>query len=163
MDLAKYWGVVGQRKMSCAATGKGSPELWWWHQKIYELWNISLLYSMVVVTLKSHRGSPDLIPRMSQIYSPLLQRNWRVKTMRGGITSLCAGESADSCRMRRIETNYSRLKPGPRRGHVTNQLSWATAWLLVTCGSSDYLVVNELRPCILWPLMMGWVVLLTFF
>ena len=89
MDLAKYWGVVGQRKMSCAATGKGSmskvsPGLWWWHQKIYELWNISLLHSMVVVTLKSHRGSPDLIPRMSQIYSPLLPRNWRVKTMRGG-------------------------------------------------------------------------------
>ena len=36
--------------------------------------------------------------------------------------------------------------------------------LLVTYGSPVYLVVDELRPCVLWPLMIElMVVLLTFF
>ena len=45
-------------------------------------WNL-MKFVMVVVTPKSHRRSLCLIPRRSQIYSPLLPRNWRVKTMRG--------------------------------------------------------------------------------
>ena len=47
---------------------------------------------------------------------------------------------------------------------ITSQLSWEAAWLLVKCGSPVYLVVDELRPCALWLLMIGLiVVLLTFF
>ena len=48
--------------------------------------------------------------------------------------------------------------------HLTSQLSWAAAWLLVTCISPIYLVVDEFSPCVLWPLMIGlMVVMLTFF
>ena len=48
--------------------------------------------------------------------------------------------------------------------HVTSQLPWAAAWLLVTCGSPACLVVAEFSTCVLWPLMIGlMVVLLTFF
>ena len=47
---------------------------------------------------------------------------------------------------------------------ITSQLSWEAAWLLAKCGSPVYLVVDELRPCALWRLMTGLiVVLLTFF
>ena len=47
---------------------------------------------------------------------------------------------------------------------ITSQLSWEAAWLLVKCGSPVYLVVDELRPCDLWLLMIGLiVVLLTLF
>ena len=61
--------------------------------------------------------------------------------------------SADSCRKRGIEADCSRLKPRAGGEHLTSQLSWAAAWLLVTCGSPVYLVVDELSPCVLWPLM----------
>ena len=37
--------------------------------------------------------------------------------------------------------------------HLTSQLPWAAAWLLVTCGSPVYLVVAEFSTCVLWPLM----------
>ena len=62
MDSAKYWGVVGQRKMSCAVTekrsmSKVSPGLWWWHEEICEIYNLTLICSMVVVT------SPPRKPR----------------------------------------------------------------------------------------------------
>ena len=45
-----------------------------------------------------------------------------------------------------------------------HKLSWAFARLLVTCVSPVYQVVDEFRPCVLWPLM-TWLmaVLLTFF
>ena len=36
---------------------------------------------MAVVTSNSHRGSPGSISWSNQIYSHLLPRNWRVKTM----------------------------------------------------------------------------------
>ena len=67
MDSAKYGGVVGQRKLSCAATGKGSmskvsPGLWWWHEKICKIRCITLICSMVIVISNSHRGSTDSIP-----------------------------------------------------------------------------------------------------
>ena len=72
--------------------------------------------------------------------------------------------SVDSCRMRGIEADYSRLKPGAQQEHLISQPSLEAAWLLVTCGSPVYLVVDELRPYVLWPLMTGpMVVLLTFF
>ena len=54
-----------------------------------------------------------------------------------------------------IEAECSRLKPGTRGKHLSSQFSWAAAWLLVTCSSSIYLVVDELRPCVLWPPMIG--------
>ena len=63
--------------------------------------------------------------------------------------------SADSYRMRGIQAYCSRRKPGARGKHLTNQLSWAAASLLVTCSSSVYLVVDELRPYVLWSLMIG--------
>ena len=48
--------------------------------------------------------------------------------------------------------------------NLTSQLSWAAAWLLVTCVSPVYLVVDEFSPCVLWPLMIGlMLVSLTFF
>ena len=57
-----------------------------------------------------------------------------------------------------------RLIPGERGEHLTSQLSWAAARLLVTCGRPVYLVVDELRPRVLWPLMIElMLVLLTFF
>ena len=43
--------------------------------------NTTLICSMVVVTSNSHRGSPGSISWRNQIYSHLLPRNWRVKTM----------------------------------------------------------------------------------
>ena len=50
------------------------------------------------------------------------------------------------------------------RKHLTSQLSWAATWLLVICGNPVYLVLDELRPCVLRSLMIGlMVVLLTFF
>ena len=56
------------------------------------------------------------------------------------------------------------LNPGGWGEHLTDQLPWAAAWLLVTCLSPVYLVVNEFSPCVLWPLMIAlMVVLLTFF
>ena len=87
---------MGQRKLSCAATGKGSmskvsPGLWWWHEKICKIRCITLICSMVIVISNSHRGSTDSIPGGSQIYSAFLSRNWRVKTMGRRITRLCAG------------------------------------------------------------------------
>ena len=63
--------------------------------------------------------------------------------------------SADFCRMRGIEVDCSRLKPGTCGEHLTNQVSWAAAWLLVTCGSPVYLVVDESRSCVLWFLLIG--------
>ena len=57
-----------------------------------------------------------------------------------------------------------RLNPGAWGEDLTSQLSWAAAWLLATCGSPVYLVVDQLRSCVLWPLMIGlMVVLLTVF
>ena len=57
-----------------------------------------------------------------------------------------------------------RLNPRAWGEHITSQLSWAAAWLLVTCDSLVYLVVDELRHCVLWLLMIGlMVVLLMFF
>ena len=61
--------------------------------------------------------------------------------------------SVDSCRMRGIEADCSRLKPGAQREHLISQPSLEAAWLLVTCGSPVYLVVDELRPCVLSHLM----------
>ena len=56
------------------------------------------------------------------------------------------------------------LNPRVWEEHLTSQLSQAAAWLLVTYRSSVYPLVDELRPCVLWPLMIGqMVVLLTFF
>ena len=37
------------------------------------------------------------------------------------------------------------------REHLTSQLPWAAAWLLVTCGSPVYPVVGESRPCSVAP------------
>ena len=71
----------------------------------------------------------------------------------GGSQGCVQVASADSCRKRGIEADCSRLKPGARGEHLTSQLSWAAVWLLVTCGSPVYLVVNdELSHCVLWPL-----------
>ena len=44
--------------------------------------------------------------------------------------------------------------------HLTSQNLWAAAWVLATCGSPVYLVVHELRPCVLWPLIIGLMVVL---
>ena len=56
-----------------------------------------------------------------------------------------------------------RLNPRAQGEHLTSQLSWAAAWLLVTRVCPVFLV-GEFSPCVLWPLMIGlMVVLLTFF
>ena len=56
------------------------------------------------------------------------------------------------------------LNPRAWGEHLISQLSWAVAWILVTCGSPVYLIVDELGPCVLWPLMIRLiVVLLSFF
>ena len=130
MDSAKYQGVVGQRIMSCAVTGKGSmsnvsPGLSWWHEKIYKICNI------ILITKLACRND-------------------------GGGRSRCCVlvASTDFCRMRGIEADCSRLKPRARGEYLTSQLSWAAAWLLVTYGSPLHLVVDELlRPCVLCSLM----------
>ena len=118
-----------------------------WHQNICKDYNISLICSMVVVTLNSHRGSPGSIPRRSWIYSPLLSRNWHVKMMGRGVTrSRASGVSW----FLQNEGNWGRLltvKTRSMREHLTSQLSWEAAWLLVTCGSPVYLVIDQLRPC----------------
>ena len=56
-----------------------------------------------------------------------------------------------------------RLNPGAWGEHLTSQLSWATAWLLVTCANSVYLVVDEFSPCVLRSLMIGLMVLVLIF
>ena len=74
---------------------------------------------------------------------------------RGGLRGCVQVVSADSCQMREIDSDCSRLKPGVRGEHLTSKLSWAATSLLVTCSSRIYLVVDELRPCVLWSLMIG--------
>ena len=162
MDSAKYRGVVGQRKMSSTATRKGSmsrvsPGMWWWYQQICEICNVTLTCSMVDVTSNSHRGSPGSVPRKSQTYSPLLRRNWHVKTMGGGGSRGCAQvASADSCKMRGIVADCSRLKPGAsRQPAFMASCQTIASHMPVTCGIPVYLVLDELRPCVLWPLMIG--------
>ena len=55
------------------------------------------------------------------------------------------------------------LNPGEQGENLTSRLSWAAAWLLVTRVCHVYLV-DEFSPCVLWPVMIGlMVVLLTFF
>ena len=54
------------------------------------------------------------------------------------------------------EGNWGRLLTAKTRsasGASQQPAPWAVAWLLVTYGSTVYLVVDELRPCVLWPLM----------
>ena len=41
------------------------------------------------------------------------------------------------------------------RGVSHQPASWAAAWLLVTCSSPVYLVVDNLKSCVLWALMIG--------
>ena len=159
MDSAKYRDVVGQRKMYSAATAKENiskviPELCWWHQKVREISKTTLIRSMVVFMLKSNNGSPGWIPQRSQINSPFLPTKLAFKNDGGGRSRSCVEvTSADSCRMREIEADCSRLKPWVQGEHLTNQPSWEAVWLLVTCGSPVYLVVNDLRPCVVWSLM----------
>ena len=153
MDSAKYGGVVGQRKLSCAATGKGSmskvsPGLWWWHEKICKIRCITLICSMVIVISNSHRGSTDSIPGGSQIYSAFLSRNWRVKTMGRRITRLCAGGINW---LLENEGNWDGLLTAKTRS--ARGVSYQPAWLLVMCGSLVYLVADGLRPSVLWHLM----------
>ena len=63
-----------------------------------------------------------------------------------------------------ISCGLLRLDPGAWGEHLTSQLPWETAWLLVICGSPVYLVVAEFSNCVLWPIMIElMVVLLTFF
>ena len=63
-----------------------------------------------------------------------------------------------------IQCGLLRLNPGAWGEHLISQLSWSAACLLVTCIIPVYLVVDEFSPCVLWPLMIGlMVVMLTFF
>ena len=57
------------------------------------------------------------------------------------------------------------LNPRAWGKDLTSQLPWAAVWLLVTFGSPVYIVVaDEFSTCLLWPLVIGiMVVLLTFF
>ena len=55
------------------------------------------------MTSSSHGWRPSSNPRRSQIYSVLLQRNWRVETMGSGITRLCDGDVTGSCRTGEVE------------------------------------------------------------
>ena len=73
----------------------------------------------------------------------------------GGSRGCVKMASADFCRMRGIEADCSWLKPRTRGEYLTNQLSWAAAWLLVTCSSPVYLEVDDLKSCVLWALMIG--------
>ena len=53
-------------------------------------------------------------------------------------------------------TMWVALAKSRRRGkHLTSQLPWLAAWLLVTIGSPVYLVVAEFSTCFLWPLTIG--------
>ena len=75
--MAKSWGMLGQTKMSCAATGKGNksrvnPELWWENKIKCQNWVIILIGSMVVLAASSHLGIPGSISQRSQISSLLL-------------------------------------------------------------------------------------------
>ena len=63
-----------------------------------------------------------------------------------------------------IQCELLRLNPRAWWEHLTSQLSWAAAWLLVTCISPVYLVVDEFGPCALRPCMIGLMMgMLTFF
>ena len=80
---------------------------------------------MVVFMLKSNNGSPGWIPQRSQINSPLLPTKLAFKNNGGGRLRSCVQvASADSCRMREIEVDCSRPKPGVQGEHLTNQPSW---------------------------------------
>ena len=80
---------------------------------------------MVVVTPNSHRGYPRSIHQRNQIYSSLLLQNWRVKAMGKGNHNV-------ACRWRQL-----------------NLVEWEEL------GRPIYLVVDELRSCVLWSLMIG--------
>ena len=63
-----------------------------------------------------------------------------------------------------ISWGLLRLNPRMWMEHLTSQLSWTAAWLLLTCGNPAYLVVDELWPCVLWLLIIVLMeVLLTIF
>ena len=114
------------------------------------MWRWSELYS---------RGPTEKalvrFPEKSTIFSPIATK-LACKTDRVGGSQGCVQVAlADFCRMRVIEADCSQLKPRARGEHLTSQLSWAAVWLLVTCGSPVYLVVDELRPFVLWPLLLG--------
>ena len=51
------------------------------------------------------------------------------------------------------------LNPGARGEHLTGQLTWAAAWLLVTRICPVYLL-DEFSHCVLWPLMIEIMVVL---
>ena len=52
-----------------------------------------------------------------------------------------------------------RLNPGARGEHLTSQLTWEAAWLLVTRIFPIYLA-DEFSPCVLWLLMIELMVVL---
>ena len=112
---------------------------------------------IIVVTLKSHHGSPGLIPRGEPNIFSLIASKLVCKDDRGGESwGIVQVASAGSCRMRGIEADCSWLKPGAWGEHLTSQLLWEAAWLLVICSSAVYLVVDDLRPCcVLWSHIIG--------
>ena len=48
-----------------------------------------------------------------------------------------------------MSCGFLQINPGVRREHLISQLVWVAALLLVTCGSSVYLVVDEFDSCVL--------------
>ena len=50
-----------------------------------------------------------------------------------------------------IQCGLLRINPRAWGEHLTSQLSSAATWLLVTCISPVYLVVDEFSPCVLRP------------
>ena len=58
-----------------------------------------------------------------------------------------------------ISCGLPRLNPGVRGEDLTSQLSWAAASLLAIHVCPVYLV-DEFSPCVLWPFMIGLMVVL---
>ena len=68
IDSAESQCVVGQRKMSCAATGnrnmsRVSPGLWYWYLFTSQILSVAVAGSVVVVAVYPNRRGPGSVPR----------------------------------------------------------------------------------------------------
>ena len=89
--------MVGQRKLLDLVSGirnvsKISPGLGWYQYVGSGILSTTVHGSMVVNTANSHSSRPGSNSRRNLFNSIFSQRNWRVETMGGCMTSLCDGD-----------------------------------------------------------------------
>ena len=118
-------------------------------------------------------SSVDLVKQQNKYINKQIDfgfQNWKKKSNGPWSTLFCMNVLCDLLNLKHwiilliSDSSFFNAKFISGYYWITSQLSWEAAWLLVKCGSPVYLVVDELRPCALWLLMIGLIVVpLTFF